>query len=92
VGRPLFIPKPPICVVGAEGTDKKKMRELHVNCLTTIEDFTAKDILAVRERKGVSHAVFASCLNVTTNWRAAGAASARELCNPIRPSVIKPTL
>jgi putative transcriptional regulator len=29
---------------------------------------TAKDILSLREREGVSQAVFARCLNVTTNY------------------------
>ena len=48
--------------------DKKTMREFDVRCLTTVEDMTAKDILALREREGVSQAVFARCLNVTTNY------------------------
>lgn len=48
--------------------DKKTMREFDLRCLTAIEDMTAKDILALREREGVSQAVFARCLNVTTNY------------------------
>lgn len=48
--------------------DKKTMREFDLRCLTTVEDMTAKDILALREREGVSQAVFARCLNVTTNY------------------------
>ncbi len=47
---------------------KKTMREFDVRCLTTIEDMTADDIAALREREGVSQAVFARCLNVTTNY------------------------
>jgi putative transcriptional regulator len=48
--------------------DKKTMREFDLRCLTTVEKMTAKDILALREREGVSQAVFARCLNVTTNY------------------------
>jgi len=44
------------------------MREFDVRCLTTIEEMTATDIQALREREGVSQAVFARCLNVTTNY------------------------
>ena len=48
--------------------DKKTMREFDLRCLTTVEEMTAKDIQALREREGVSQAVFARCLNVTTNY------------------------
>ena len=48
--------------------DKKTMREFDLRCLTTVVDMTATDILALREREGVSQAVFAHCLNVTTNY------------------------
>lgn len=48
--------------------DKKTMREFDVRCLTAVEEMTAKDVLALREREGVSQAVFARCLNVTTNY------------------------
>ncbi len=48
--------------------DKKTMREFDVRCLTMVEELTADDILALREREGVSQAVFARCLNVTTNY------------------------
>ena len=48
--------------------DKKTMREFDVRCLTTVEEMTAEDIQALREREGVSQAIFARCLNVTTNY------------------------
>lgn len=48
--------------------DKQTMREFDVRCLTTVEPLTAAQILALREREGVSQAVFARCLNVTTNY------------------------
>lgn len=48
--------------------DKRTMREFDVRCLTMIEALSAADILALREREGVSQAVFARCLNVTTNY------------------------
>jgi putative transcriptional regulator len=48
--------------------DKKTMREFDVRCLTTVEDMSAKDIQELREREGVSQAVFARSLNLTTNY------------------------
>ena len=48
--------------------DKKTMREFDVRCLTLVEDLAAKDIVALRQREGVSRAMFARCLNVTTNY------------------------
>lgn len=48
--------------------DKTTMREFDLRCLTTVEALTAKDIQALRKREGVSQAVFARCLNVTTNY------------------------
>ena len=48
--------------------DKKTMREFDVRCLTLVEDLAAKDIVALRQREGVSQAMFARCLNVTTNY------------------------
>jgi putative transcriptional regulator len=48
--------------------DKKTMREFDVRCLTMVEALTPDDILALREREGVSQAVFARCLNLTTNY------------------------
>jgi putative transcriptional regulator len=48
--------------------DKKTMRDFDLRCLTTVEEMTATDIQALREREGISQAVFAHCLNVTTNY------------------------
>lgn len=48
--------------------DKQTMREFDVRCLTSVEPLSAAQILALREREGVSQAVFARCLNVTTNY------------------------
>ena len=48
--------------------DKKTMREFDVRCLTSVEDLTAEDIVAMREQAGVSEAVFARALNVTTDY------------------------
>jgi len=48
--------------------DKKTMREFDVRCLTNVEDLTAADIVAMREQAGVSQAVFARALNVTTDY------------------------
>lgn len=48
--------------------DKQTMREFDVSCLTSVEDLTATDIVAMREKAGVSQAVFARALNVTTDY------------------------
>ena len=48
--------------------DKQTMREFDIRCLTLVEDMSAEDIQALRRREGVSQAVFARCLNVTTNY------------------------
>ena len=48
--------------------DKKTMREFDVRCLTQTEGLTAKEIAAMREAAGVSQAVFARALNVTTDY------------------------
>jgi putative transcriptional regulator len=48
--------------------DKKTMRDFDVRCLTAVEPLSGEDILALREREGVSQAVFARALNVTTNY------------------------
>jgi putative transcriptional regulator len=42
----------------------KTMREFDASCLTIIEPLTGKQILALRERAGVSQGVFARVLNV----------------------------
>ena len=48
--------------------DKKTMREFDVRCLTSVDDLTAPDIVAMRDKAGVSQAVFARALNVTTDY------------------------
>jgi putative transcriptional regulator len=48
--------------------DKTTMREFDVRCLTTVEPLSAKEILKIRQKSGVSQAVFARCLNVTTTY------------------------
>src|SRR5713101_4289827 len=47
--------------------DKKTMREFDVRCFTAVDDLSAKDIQAVRERAGVSQSIREECCNVTTN-------------------------
>jgi putative transcriptional regulator len=46
--------------------DAKTMREFDASCLTTVKPLSARQITEVRKRTGVSQAVFASYLNVTT--------------------------
>jgi len=46
--------------------DTKTMREFDASCLTPVEEVTPRQIAAIRKRAGVSQAVFASYLNVTT--------------------------
>jgi putative transcriptional regulator len=46
--------------------DKRTMRDFDLRCLTTVE--APHDIHALRQREGVSQAVFARCLNLTTNY------------------------
>jgi putative transcriptional regulator len=46
--------------------DRATMREFDASCLTAVEALTATDIQSLREREGVSQAVFASFLNVKT--------------------------
>jgi putative transcriptional regulator len=47
--------------------DKRTMREFDVRCLTKVEELSATEIAALREREGISQAVLAHALNVTTN-------------------------
>jgi putative transcriptional regulator len=47
--------------------DKTTMREFDLSCLTNIEELAPQDITAIREKAGVSQAVFANVLNVTTS-------------------------
>ena len=44
--------------------DKKTMREFDESCLTKVEAMPAEQVIALREREGVSQAVFARYLNV----------------------------
>jgi putative transcriptional regulator len=44
--------------------DKATMREFDATCLTPIAPLTAKDIVALRRREGVSQGVLAQYLNV----------------------------
>ena len=44
--------------------DKKTMREFDTSCLTQVEKLSPKDVVALREREGVSQAVMARHLNV----------------------------
>lgn len=46
--------------------DKSTMREFDAACLTLVDDLAPADIQAIREREGVSQAVFARFLNVAT--------------------------
>ncbi len=44
--------------------DKKTMREFDASCLTEVEKLPPAELIALREREGVSQAVFARYLNV----------------------------
>ncbi len=44
--------------------DKRTMREFDASCLTGVEAMTPAQVVALREREGVSQAVFARYLNV----------------------------
>ena len=46
--------------------DTKTMREFDASCLTPLEKLSPKRIVELRRQAGVSQAVFASYLNVTT--------------------------
>ena len=46
--------------------DKKTMREFYLRCLTAVDDLSARDIQTLRKREGISQAVLARCLNLTT--------------------------
>ena len=49
-------------------TDKRTMREFDLRCLTMVEELSGEDIVALREREGVSQAVLARALNITANY------------------------
>src|SRR6266513_2300668 len=44
--------------------DKATMREFDESCLTPVAEFSPKEIVALREREGISQGVFARYLNV----------------------------
>ena len=44
--------------------DKETMRDFDASCLTTIAELSPKEIVALREREGISQGVFARYLNV----------------------------
>lgn len=44
--------------------DKKTLREFDASCLTTVEQLSAQEVVALRRREGVSQAVMARHLNV----------------------------
>jgi putative transcriptional regulator len=46
--------------------DKATMRDIEAFCLTKVEALSGEDIQALREREGISQAVFARHLNVGT--------------------------
>jgi len=46
--------------------DKTTMREIDTLCLTGIEPLSGRKIQALRKREGISQAVLARCLNLTT--------------------------
>ena len=48
--------------------DRQTMREFDVRCLTPVDDLTTADIVAMRDKAGVSQAVFARALNITTDY------------------------
>ena len=64
--------------------DKTTMREFDALCLTRIEPMSGEEIQAMRERAGVSQAVFARHLNVSTklvsDWE-------RDVKRPSGPSL-----
>ena len=50
----------------AGALDQETMRDIESFCLTKVEPLSGADILALREREGVSQAVLAHHLNVAT--------------------------
>ena len=47
------------------GIDKKTMLEFDESCLTSVQELSASEIKAIREREAVSQTVFALYLNVS---------------------------
>jgi putative transcriptional regulator len=48
----------------AGGMDKLTMRQFDLLCLTQVEELSAREIQALREKAGVSQGIFARVLNV----------------------------
>ena len=48
--------------------DKQTMRGFDARCLTPVEDLTAQDVIDMLEKAGISQAVFARALNITTDY------------------------
>ena len=48
--------------------DKATMREFDIRCLTPTDDLGPHDIVAMREKAGVSQAIFAKALNITPDY------------------------
>lgn len=48
--------------------DKQTMRGFDARFLTPVEDLTAQDVIDMREKAGISQAVFARALNITTDY------------------------
>ncbi len=48
--------------------NKRTMREFDLTYLTAVNELTPNDIVALREKAGVSQSVFALALNVTTDY------------------------
>ena len=44
------------------------MRGFDARCLTPVEDLTAQDVIDMREKAGISQAIFARALNITTDY------------------------
>jgi putative transcriptional regulator len=49
-----------------DALDKATLRDIEAFCLTKVEPLSGEDIQALREREGISQAVFARHLNVGT--------------------------
>jgi putative transcriptional regulator len=45
--------------------DRTTMREFDVLCLSSVKEFSSKEIKQLRERENISQTVFAMCLNIT---------------------------
>jgi putative transcriptional regulator len=52
----------------AGGMDKLTMRQFDRLCLTQVEEMSAREIQALREKAGVSQGIFARVLNVRPSW------------------------